>query len=105
MKQTYLFLNSLEEHGLLKPLDLSVDYQNGENSKITGLHTIDEDKLKLLTGDQLKTLNDQGYLTPIYALLISLSQVNQLITKHNKLPESPKIVSVKLEVSKDTTQS
>lgn len=105
IKQTYDFGNTLEQHGLLKELDLKVIYKDGTNNVIKGLHTIDEDALQALDSETLSQLNKSGYLTPIHALLVSLYQLNVLLDKNNALASKPPISEVKMEVSKEFTHS
>lgn len=105
LKQSFEFGNALESLGLLKELDLKVQYADGTINVIKGLHTIDEDALKELDGDKLKQLSSVGYLTPIHALLVSLFQLNMLVTKNNAIDNKPKVASVKMEVCADVTNN
>ena len=87
--------------GLLKSIDLVVQYQDGTNQSITGLITIDEDKINTLSAEQLHGLNQQGYLVQIHALLISIYQLNSIIQKQNSRIDLPKVAQLKIEVAKD----
>jgi hypothetical protein len=98
---TYQFAKKLEELALLKIIDLIVQYQAGASQTITGLITIDEDKLNALSAEQLHGLNQQGYLVQIHALLISIYQLNLLIQKQNARSDLPKVSQLKIEVAKD----
>jgi len=101
--QTYQFSQALEELGLLKAIDILVEYHQEGTQTLRGLHTIDEDKLQSLTGEQLAALNSKGYLAPIYAILMSIQQLNAVISKHNKSDSDLKIKQLKLEVSRNET--
>jgi hypothetical protein len=57
---TFQFGKELEQMGLLKSIDLVVQYQDGTNQSITGLITIDEDKINALSAEQLHGLNHRG---------------------------------------------
>ncbi len=104
-RQTFAFLNALEEHGLLKPIDIQVQFQDGHTNVIQGLYTINEDSLQTMDISALDGLRSQGYLMPIHALLMSLYQVNVLVNRHNaRQPELP-IKAVKIEVSKNLTNN
>jgi hypothetical protein len=99
--QTFQFGQTLQELGLLKSINVIVQYKNQPQQTLTGLYTIDEDKLHSLDDSQLGDLNRRGYLTPINGLLLSISQLNGLIQKNNKRQVSMQILSVKLELSKN----
>ncbi|MDT0596074.1 SapC family protein [Glaciecola petra] len=103
MQQTYEFGKTLEQLGLLRAIDLHVIYQDGTVNVIKGLHTINEDVLNSLEADKLEKLHKLGYLSPIYAMLISLFQLNSLLTKNNLIDGKPKVSNVKMEVAKDDT--
>ena len=98
---TFQFGKELEQIGLLKSIDLVVQYQDGTNQSITGLITIDEDKINTLSAEQLHGLNQQGYLVQIHALLISIYQLNSIIQKQNSRIDLPKVAQLKIEVAKD----
>ena len=98
---TIQFGKELEQMGLLKSIDLVVQYQDGTNQSITGLITIDEDKINALSAEQLHGLNQQGYLVQIHALLISIYQLNSIIQKQNSHIDLPKVAQLKIEVAKD----
>jgi len=98
---TFQFGKELEQMGLLKSIDLVVQYQDGTNQSITGLITIDEDKINALSAGQLHGLNQQGYLVQIHALLISIYQLNSIIQKQNSHIDLPKVAQLKIEVAKD----
>lgn len=83
-KFTESFIQKLQELGLIVPFDLALQTQNGNVSRITGLHTIDETKLKALSAEQLKDLQQRDFLAPCYLLLVSLHQLNRLIRQRNR---------------------
>lgn len=105
MRLTHEFAQSIEKLNLFKALDLKIQYEDGTVNTIKGLNTIDEDVFKTLSGEQLASLNEQGYLTPIHGLLISIFQMNTLITKNNALANKANVVNVKMEVSKEFTHA
>jgi len=98
---TAQFVEALTALELLKAIDLVVHYQDTTSQNMTGLHTIDEDKLSLLSPEQLAELNKQGFLIPLHAMLISLYQVNLLIQKNNRGENADKISQVKIELTRD----
>lgn len=95
------FVAAIGRLDLFKQVDLKVHFQNGGVQTIAGVHTIDDDKLTALTGDQLADLNKQGYLQQIHGMLISIYQLNMLLRKHNDIAENPKVSQIKIEVARD----
>lgn len=99
--QTVQFIDSLAQIGLLKAVNLVVEYQNGSVKTLKGLSVINEDALQVLSAEQLKTLQQKNYLPAIYASLVSLLQLNTLVRKHNE-QQADKISQIKIEVSRDS---
>ncbi|REL25632.1 SapC family protein [Thalassotalea euphylliae] len=81
---TYQFGQAMQELGLVKAINLVIHRQDGSQETLQGLCTIDEDKLNALSGEQLKSLSEKGYLSPIYAMLTSIYQLNALIRRNNR---------------------
>lgn len=82
---THQFMKTITELGLIKELDLHMLHSDGQSQIIKGLATVDEDKLQILVAEQLYQLHQQGYLLTLHAMLLSISQLNKLITLHNRL--------------------
>jgi hypothetical protein len=103
--QTHHFLQALEELSLHKSIDVLVHFENGEVQTIKGLSTIDEDRLQSCTAEQLFDLSAKGYLALIYAMLISIFQLNLLIRRQNDKGDRTKVTQIKLEVARDAGAS
>lgn len=97
---TLKFVEKLAEIDLIKAVDVLVHYESGQTSVIGGLYSIDEDKLQALSEQEFAQLRQRGYLAPIYAMLISIYQLNSLIQRHNTVDGAKRIVQVKVENSK-----
>lgn len=82
-----LFVKELVTHDLLEPFALDVTLNNGSQNRLTGFHTINEDTLFELDGDVLASLNEKGFLLPIYMAVASLSNIRDLIERKNALLE------------------
>jgi hypothetical protein len=70
----------------LKSLDLIVEQVltlniNGEERRINGIHLIDEKKLNELSDEVFIELRKNGYLTAIYAQLMSLQHTQKLVKR------------------------
>lgn len=73
------------EMDLIEPVDIEIDLKNGEQFKLVGHHTINQDKLVALGGDQLEKLNKLGFLPLAYAVITSMTNVRKLTEiKRNK---------------------
>ena len=103
--QTQQFTQRIMELNLLKPINILVQYQDGSTPSLSGLFTVDEDKLRGLATEQIADLNQKGYLIPLHAMLMSLYQLNALINKHNQAGGLSPIKNVKLEMSKNSSLS
>lgn len=61
---------------------------NGEKHTLTGLHIINEERLRKLNGDALEALHQQGFLQSIYMMLASMPNFRKLIDRKNALLKS-----------------
>lgn len=102
--QSYQFAQKLDSLGLLKSIDISVQFADKSVQRVTGLSAINEDKLLSLSGEELQELNKLGYMTPIHAMLISIYQINDIVRRNNAIEGNIKIDGIKLEMAKDRTQ-
>lgn len=75
---------TLNEMGLIEPITINVDLSDTESYSITNYYSISEDKLAELNGDQLKKLNELGYLQAAYHLLASQTNISRLISMKNR---------------------
>jgi hypothetical protein len=93
---TERFIEKLQELDLVTPLVIVLQSPRGELNRVTGLSTIDENKLKALSGEQLKDLQNQDFLAACYLMLVSLYQLRQLIRLRNR-KGGEQITNFKLE--------
>ncbi len=82
-----LFIKELVEHGLLEPFALDIELNDGSQNRLMGFYTINEEALLELDGDVLASLNEKGFLVPIYMAIASLSNIRDLIDRKNALLE------------------
>ncbi len=82
-----LFVKELVERDLLEPVALDIELNDGSQNRLMGFHTIDEDALGELDGSALANLNEKGFLSPVYMVIASLSNIRTLIDKKNALVE------------------
>lgn len=79
------FLDKLTELELIESFNLDIQLNDGSNNRLAGFFTINEDRLKQLSGDQLAELNQSGMLNLIFMVIASHSKVTSLINKKDAL--------------------
>jgi hypothetical protein len=73
------FVKKIEELDLLDAIVIRAQYANGQQRNINGMQTISEKRLQALDADTVAELHKSGYLGAIYAVLLSLGQLNRLV--------------------------
>ncbi|MGB0214491.1 MAG: SapC family protein, partial [Alteromonas oceani] len=76
---TQQFVSKVVELDLLNPMQLRVQYSNGQGRNVGGILTIDEKKLVELSDEQVVELHRAGFMGALYAMMLSLGQLNRLI--------------------------
>lgn len=94
-KRTETFVKELAESDLLQELELNIDFASGEKKKLTGIFSVNEDKLKELSDDKVLDFHKRGLFVPIFAMLGSLAQINRLVQLRNA-SDSAKIASIQV---------
>jgi hypothetical protein len=79
------FIDTLLQHQLLVQLVLDLAYADGGKKTLQGFYCIAEERLYQLKGDVLESLNQAGYLQPVFMAVASLSRVRDLIERRNRL--------------------
>ncbi|WP_443751332.1 SapC family protein [Asticcacaulis solisilvae] len=69
--------------GLVEPARIEVRFDDGRETRIEGLHTIDRARFDALDGDALLGLRNEGWLELLYIQLASLAQVPNLIARRD----------------------
>jgi hypothetical protein len=83
---TRQFITKMGELGLIHPIQLELKLPGGEPRKFSGLYSIDERKLKGLEASTVSSLNSNGYLHAMYAMLSSLGHL-QILARRAALAE------------------
>jgi hypothetical protein len=78
------FIAALQQLELIEPFNLDVELDNGEEHRLAGFYTINEDRLRALPGEDLQRLSRAGYLLPIHMVLASQAQFRNLIQRRNR---------------------
>jgi hypothetical protein len=79
------FIDALTGHQLLEPFVFDIESADGQQSRVSGLFTIHEERLAALPGDALEKLQRDGHLLPIYMQIASLAQLHGLAERLNRL--------------------
>lgn len=72
------FIDYLADIELLVHAQVSVNV-GGEKKSVSGLYKVDENKLKVLSDDQILALHKKNYFSAIYSHLNSLGQIQKLL--------------------------
>lgn len=97
------FLQTIDDLNLTMPIDLEMEFADGTSETISGLHTVAEEKLRLLEDELLCKLNKQGYLIPLHGALMSLFQVNGLIKRNNSKFNHTAIKNIHLRLQQNNS--
>jgi hypothetical protein len=83
-QQLPAFIEALMRHQLLEPFVLDIEMPGGEQCRLTGLFTINEERLAALPGAALEALAREGHLLPIYMQIASLAQLPMLLERASR---------------------
>ncbi|MDJ0751745.1 MAG: SapC family protein [Woeseiaceae bacterium] len=79
------FVDTLLEHELLEQITLDIAFNDGSKKTVDGFYSIAEARLYGLKGDVLESLNQAGYLQPVFMAVASLSRIRDVIERRNRL--------------------
>lgn len=79
------FIDALLQHQLLVQIVLDLAFTDGGKKTLQGFYCIAEERLYQLKGNALESLNQAGYLQPVFMAVASLSRVRDLIERRNRL--------------------
>ncbi len=68
---------------LIESVDVKIEFNDGSKQNISGLYTINEDKLRDLNADGLEALHKNGHLQTVYMMLASMPNMTRLIDRKN----------------------
>lgn len=84
IEATKTFINALTNHKLIEPIEMTLNFQNGERLTLQGLYTISLDGLRELDDSAVLGLHKAGHLELAYILAASRQQFNVLAQIRNK---------------------
>jgi hypothetical protein len=79
------FIAALEEFNLLEGFALDIKFADGGEKRLTGFHTIQEDRLKALGAEALGKLHAQGHLQSLFMVIASLANFRGMIDRASRL--------------------
>mgnify|MGYP001818796214 FL=1 len=79
------FIDTLLKHELLEQITLDIAFNDGSKKSVQGFYSIAEERLYQLKGDVLESLNQAGYLQPIFMAVASMSRMRDIIERRNRL--------------------
>jgi len=79
------FIDTLLKHELLEQITLDIAFNDGDKKSVEGFYCIAEERLYQLKGDVLESLNQAGYLQPVFMAVASLSRMRDIIERRNRL--------------------
>lgn len=83
LEMTKAFVDTLSSLKLIEPVDIDLGFDDGSKRKLTGLYTVNQDKLPGLSDAVVTELFRKGYLQLIYLMIASLKQVPALARRKN----------------------
>ena len=79
------FVDALLRHELLEQITLDIAFNDGSKQTLQGFYSIAEERLYQLQGDVLESLNQAGYLQPVFMAVASLSRMRDVIERRNRV--------------------
>ena len=79
------FIDALLEHELLEQITLDIAFNDGNKQTLQGFYSIAEERLYQLQGGALESLNQAGYLQPVFMAVASLSRMRDVIARRNRV--------------------
>ena len=76
---TQRFIKQVLELDLLEEIQIRLVYASGQQRNVTGMMSINEKKLLELPEDKVMELHKSGFLGAMYAIMMSLGQLNRLV--------------------------
>jgi len=89
-QRTAGFVEELEKHGLLMDGEVAIQQQGIEQPFVyRGFRMVDQEKLREVRGDVLRTWNQNGILALIFAHLFSLDHIREIFGRQVQLGKGP----------------
>jgi hypothetical protein len=83
MAETEVFLQAMLSAELVEPIEIALNFDDGEQLILEELYTVSADRLKQLPDNQVLDLFRRGYLQLAYAQIASVKQIGSLARRRN----------------------
>lgn len=81
--ETQVFIDALQRADLLEPVQVNIEFCNGEQSKLEGLYTVSELAIKKLSDEQLGEFNRAGFLGAAFTMNRAAQKIKHLVALKN----------------------
>jgi hypothetical protein len=78
------FVDALLHFELLESFVLDIEAADGSQNRLAGFYTLAEERLAVLSGLALGELHGRGYLSAIFMMMASTSNLRDLIERHDR---------------------
>ena len=84
LKHERHFVDTLLQFDLIESVSFDITLENGDRNQLLGFSTINEDALQRLSGEQLALMSERGFLAPVFMMVASLPNLQNLIDRKNQ---------------------
>ena len=81
MAQNKVFVDAMMAHGLIEDVTMDIKLKDGSENHLFGYSALNEEKIKDLKGDVLADFGEKGVLMPMFMMLASIVQMQQLVNR------------------------
>ncbi|WP_126172704.1 SapC family protein [Altericroceibacterium xinjiangense] len=105
--RTQQFVDELKKHGLFMEGEVSIQRNSnpGQPFVYRGFQIVNQEKLRELRGDQLRSWNQNGLLPLLFAHLYSLELMSTIFGKQNQQGKGPSATATQGEVATEVPAS
>jgi len=84
LKHERHFVDTLLQFDLIESVSFDITLENGDRNQLLGFSTINEGALQRLSGEQLALMSERGFLAPVFMMVASLPNLQNLIDRKNQ---------------------